>query len=352
MPYCHKCGAKLEESAKFCHVCGTPIAPIAPPEAQPSAQRPVRRAPFPVAAIVLIAILVFAAVAAAVVLLLFHPVNFQQSNEASAPNVNKLNLNLNADVADVNVFFRNLPGNQRAAVNVSAIGSRGIFSSDQPLALTFNEKTTGSTLTYTVGVSRTSPSLFSVNVVCDVFIDPSVNLTLNVRTDTGRISMDANESVTLQNLSLETTTGDVEANVTEGVIIADSFSLRTTTGSTRLNWNEADVSGNVPVTLATTTGSVDATVTKNGQISGNVTLNAQTTTGGVVFALRISDAIGARIEASTTLGGVDVSQIGFSGNQAPLQSVNYPASGNFFVNLKSTTGGVQINAAYEFGVRS
>lgn len=28
MPYCHKCGAELEEEARFCYVCGTPVAAV------------------------------------------------------------------------------------------------------------------------------------------------------------------------------------------------------------------------------------------------------------------------------------------------------------------------------------
>ena len=353
MPYCHKCGAKLDENAKFCHVCGNPVASVSAVAPRPAPQ-PVRKAPFPLAAIILIAILVFAVAAAFIVLLPLQPVDFQQSNEASAANVNRLNLTLNADVANVNIFFRNLSGNQRAAVNVSATGSRGIFSSEQPLALAFDEKTTGSTLTYTVGISRTDtfPSLFSVDVVCNVFIDPSANLSLTVKTETGQIAMNTDTEVTIQNLSLETTTGSVEANVTEGVVIAGGFSLKTTTGSVRLNWDEAEVSGNVPITLSTTTGSVEATMNQNRQLSGNVTVDAETTTGGVTLALDISGDVAAKIEASTVLGGIDVEQTGFSANEAPLQSVNYPAGGNFLVNLKTTTGGIQINADYEFGVRS
>lgn len=27
MPYCRKCGAELDEEAKFCSSCGTPVAP-------------------------------------------------------------------------------------------------------------------------------------------------------------------------------------------------------------------------------------------------------------------------------------------------------------------------------------
>jgi uncharacterized membrane protein len=30
MHYCHKCGAKLEENAKFCHVCGIPVNAVTP----------------------------------------------------------------------------------------------------------------------------------------------------------------------------------------------------------------------------------------------------------------------------------------------------------------------------------
>jgi len=29
MPFCWKCGAKLDEDAKFCPTCGTPVAPPA-----------------------------------------------------------------------------------------------------------------------------------------------------------------------------------------------------------------------------------------------------------------------------------------------------------------------------------
>jgi CBS domain-containing protein len=28
LPYCSKCGAKLKEDDKFCHVCGTPVAKV------------------------------------------------------------------------------------------------------------------------------------------------------------------------------------------------------------------------------------------------------------------------------------------------------------------------------------
>ena len=94
-------------------------------------------------------------------------------------------------------------------------------------------------------------------------------------------------------------------------------------------------------------------ITQSRQLEGNVTLNAQTTTGGVNFAMTIRNEVGARISAGTTVGGINIQQQGFSGNQAPVESDNYPALSNFIVNLATTLGGIDVNAVYELGgVRS
>src|SRR4030042_4962633 len=118
----------------------------------------------------------------------------------------------------------------------------------------------------------------------------------------------------------------------EGLVISGGFSIQTTTGSVRLQWDEAQISRSIPVNVMTTTGSAEVNITQSRQLAGNVTLNAQTTTGGGNFALTIRNEIGARISASTTMGGVNIQQQGFSGNQAPLESDNYQAVSNFIVN--------------------
>jgi DUF4097 and DUF4098 domain-containing protein YvlB len=151
--------------------------------------------------------------------------------------------------------------------------------------------------------------------------------------------------MTLQELDLETTTGSVDVSLAKGVIIRGIASLKTTTGSVQFQMDEADVSGNISVNLQSTTGSVNTDVTEN-QLSGNVTVNAETTTGGVNLAMVINDDVGARIGSRTVVGGISVEQQGFSGNQSLLQSSNYPAGNNFLVNLRTTTGGININAAY------
>ena len=159
--------------------------------------------------------------------------------------------------------------------------------------------------------------------------------------------------MSFQGVHVETNTGSVEARLTEGVVIGGSFSLQTATGSVQLLWAEAGVSGNVPVNLTTNTGSVDINITQTRSLTGNVTLNAETSTGGVSFRMDIRNDVGAKISASTVIGGVNVEQQGFLGNASPLQSSNYPAGSNFLINLGTNTGGIDINAVYELGgVRS
>jgi len=71
MPYCWKCGAKLDEDAKFCPTCGTPVAPpVAKPERR--IDREVRR-PISTLAIVLTVLIVVIVVVAAIIVVYEKP---------------------------------------------------------------------------------------------------------------------------------------------------------------------------------------------------------------------------------------------------------------------------------------
>src|SRR4030066_190241 len=216
MPYCRKCGNKLDDDARFCRVCGTPVTPI--PAVTPRTLAPSTRIrkPFPL-----------------------------------------------------------------AAINVSATGKKGIFGSDQPLALAFKENTSGSTLTYSVNVSRAEgwPVYNTLDVGCDVYLDPSINLDITIRTETGSITMNAfNGNVTLQKLNLQTTTGSVQASLEKGVVIAGDISLQTTTGSAQLIWDEVEISRSINVNVMTTTGSTEANIDKRRPPAAGVPLTAPTPT--------------------------------------------------------------------------
>jgi hypothetical protein len=346
MPYCRKCGAKLDETARFCHVCGTPVVPVA--ATRPAA--PTRRRPFyilPVA--ILMAFLLTAVVISALPFLPFTSVNLNQTRQLdSEVGVDNLILGFQADVAQVNVFFEKLPG-KMLLLNVTASGWTGLLGDpSKSLAVTFYSETINDTVTATSRVSHANvwPSLFSLNVRCDVYIDPSARLNLTIHSDVGQITMNASTHVTFEELNLETTTGNVDAKLRQGTTVAGNISIKTTTGSVQFQMDKAGVSGNVSVNLQSTTGSVNVDLTEKQKLSGNVTVSAQTTIGGVDLRMAIDNDVGARIDSHADLGETNVDMQKFSGNQTLLQSDNYPAGSNFLVNLRTTTGGININAAY------
>jgi hypothetical protein len=343
MPYCRKCGAKLEEEARFCHVCGTPVAAVTVPA------MPRRGRPFLLPVIILMAILVTAVVVSVLVFLPVYAVHFDQTNQVAKAGVDNLILDFQADVARVNVFFKNLP-DKMVVLNVTADGYVGIFDDpNRVISVTFNHLTTNNTEIVTSRVSRAIawPLSYNLNVICDVYIDPSANLSLTFHSDIGQIVLNADAATTIQTLELETTTGSIEASLSQGVVIAGIVSAKTTTGSVTFNWDQADAEGNVSVNLQSTTGSVNVNVAEDQKLAGNVTVDARTTTGGVNLSMIINDDVGARIESYTDFGVINVDVQHFSGNQSSLQSSNYPAGSNFLANLRTSTGGIHISAIYE-----
>jgi hypothetical protein len=344
MPYCRKCGAKLEEEARFCHVCGTSVVAVTVPA------MPRRRRPFLLPVIIFMVILVMAAVVGALVFVPSYAVHFDQTNQVAKTGADNLMLDFQADVAQVNVFFKNL-SDKMVILNVTADGYVGIFDDpNRTINVTFDHQTANNTEIVTSRVSRISawPLSYNLNVICDIYINPSANLSrLFVHSGVGQIVLNADTATTIQTLNLDTTTGSIEASLAQGVVIAGGVSAKTTTGSVTFNWMQTGTKGNVSVNLKSTTGTVNLSVARNSRLSGNVSIDAETTTGSVNLAMTIHDDVGAKIESHTSVGGISVEQGGFSGNQSLLQSSNYPAGSNFLVNLATTTGSVHINAYYD-----
>ena len=352
MAYCWKCGAKLEEDAKFCHVCGTAVSP---PVTEPRRRKAQPISPL---AIILIAIIAVAAILIGLTFIPIYevgPVNSQISIPRKT-GVNTLNLSLNVDVGHVNIHFQNLtsaPQSPSIIINTTAAGRVSVFGSNTVLNRympTSQNQTVGNVLTVTAeqkadGISWLWSS--SLNVTLDVIIDWSMNTSLNIKTTTGGILLNTQPGVILNSTSLQATTGGAEANLAQDVIVTGDFSVKTTTGGVKLSWNNPTVTNSVKVNATTTTGGVDVTFTQYDKLEGNITLKAEAVTGGINFTLDIKNNIGAKIESTVTTGGINVArQDGFSGTKTPLQSNNYPSDQRIDAILKTTTGGIHIDAKY------
>jgi hypothetical protein len=312
------------------------------------------RGPFLIPIAILIAVLVVASLVAAFTFAPLRPVNF--SKDYYVPDVSAVKavkLNFDSDVADVSVIPTVIPndimGNGMVRLHVFATGLIGFLGNvDQPVRVTLDQQVVGNIATVTAHVARTViwPVSGTLKVTCNVYVNIRTTLDLDVRTSVGSVTMNPSVAVEFQGLSLRSTTGTVDATLTDIVTLPTAVTFSTTTGSVHLTWINARITGNTKVNLATTTGSVDLNIAQHKDLAGSVTIDAATTTGSVNPSLNISGNVGAQITSHASLSSISTSVQNFNGNRSPIYSSNYPATNNFLISTETTTGSVNINASY------
>jgi len=359
MQYCSKCGAELDKDAKFCPKCGTPVGPlVAEPE----------RRPISTLAIVLIVLIVAAAIVTVLAVIAFlprpsiHAVDVSDSRDVPyRPAVDTINLDFTADVGGVNIAFEELTG-KLVTLDVSVTGKVEVYDSavsnltfDDVVDLTFYDTIEDNVLTVTSEFDATDQNVrrwISLSVTCDIRIDPLMKASLDVKTSVGAIVLDTQAGVVFNYLSLKSTTGRVEADLVEDVVVAGDVSVQTTTGGAEFFWHNVIATKDVLVNVQTTTGEVDIDITQQTELAWDITLEAEVTTGKLDFAIDIHGDIGAIGRATAgDRDDVRAHTVGFGITfldypPALVRSDNYPAGNNFDVTLKTITGRIDIDAKY------
>lgn len=345
MTYCHKCGAQLEEGARFCHKCGTQVVTYFPPLA-PTKSRPWHKDPLIVVAIGLIAILLSAVVIAAILVAPISPWHFEQQRQDNSPDVNTINLNFETDVGQVNITPLNV--NTNILIYVSANGSSGILGNTEvPIEITFDNKTTGNTLTVTSRVTVENSLSFRSAVTCTIYVNPNLNLNLNVTSQAGQVSFSVDKAAAIQSLNLHTDAGEVEANLHGNTTLTGAISLTTNVGTVNYRMNEINVNGDCSVNLHSNAGAVNADIAQTQTMNGNVTVSSDTNAGSVNLNLEIDGGVGAQITSHTNLGNIEPNLKNFSGNETLIKSNNYPALSNIEITNHSNLGQINIQATYQ-----
>jgi hypothetical protein len=350
LPYCRKCGARLEDYDRFCPKCGTPAVTYTAPTPLTQAARPVasiKKDPIIVAGIALIAILVVAAVAVAFLVAPLGTWNVNQSFTDQTLNVHTLNLNFDTDVGFVNVVALRV-ANNNLGIYIVGNGSRGAFGgATNPVNVSFENTTLGDVLTVTSKVNVEAASSMNTNLGIQIFVDPALILNVNVTSHVGQVSFSVDKSATLQLLKLSTNAGAADATL-QNVTITGPVSLHTNAGTINYRANNVNVVGNCAIDLHSNAGSVNADLTQTKAMGDNLQVNAKTNLGAINLNLAVDGDVGAKITSQTSLGSVHVINANnFSGERSPLQSNNYPAISNIDIDCHTNLGSVNIDAAYQ-----
>jgi hypothetical protein len=295
---------------------------------------------------VLIAILVAALIVSVIIFAPFSPFSFNQTNQDSHSGINTLNLNFQSNTAQVVVITQNI-NNQNILINTSANGSRSMFSSTNPIEVTFTNQTAGSALSVNAKVIETEefPTTGNLPVICTIYLNPALKLNINITAQAGSIALTAEKSATFQSINLHANAGEVQANL-QNVTILGEVSLVTQAGTVNFGMLQSTLQGNQTVTLHSNTGSIGMDISQTKTLQGNLKVNAVTELGSVNVALQIDGSVGAKIISQTNLGSIHLDVQHFSGNQSPIQSDNYPAASNIEINSATNLGSININAVY------
>ena len=347
MPYCRKCGTNLDENAHFCHKCGTPVVTYVPPPPPSTSIKSIRKDTVIIAAIVLSVILVVGLIVVALLAAPFSTVNFNQSYQDNSSNINKLNLNVQIDEATVKVFTQNV-NNSNFILTLTGSGSKGPFSDgndESPIQVAFHNDTEDGVLTVTANITK-SIAFSRFNIDCNIYLNPAIELNLNVTSKAGQISLSADKPANFDSLNLQSNAGDIHTNL-QNVTIARNVILRTQAGTVDFRTNQIMIEGNDSIDLHSNAGSINVDITQTKILQGNLQINAATELGSINVGLVIDGDVGAKIISQTNLGSINVDKQHFSGNQSPIQSDNYPAVSNIEINSQTNLGSININAVYQ-----
>jgi zinc-ribbon domain len=346
LPYCRKCGTKLEDDARFCHRCGTPVEPAtyAPPS-PPTPKKRIRNDLIIIGTTLLISILVAGVIIVTLLAVPFSTVTFGQTYQDNTSNISKLNLNVQTERLRVNVFTQNA-SNNNFLITLDGIASKTVFdNSNSPIQVSFYNDTKGNELTITAKITE-SAGFSILNANCNIYLNPALSLNLNVTSQAGQVSLTADKPSTFESLKMQSAAGTVGANL-QNITIAGNVTLKTQAGNVDLRMSQVNVEGNNTVALQTNAGSVTMDITQTKTFQGNLQVNAVTDLGSVNVGLVIDDDVGAQLISQTNSGSIQTDLQNFSGNQSPVQSDNYPSLSNIDINSKTNLGSININAVYQ-----
>ncbi len=307
MPYCRRCGAQLEENARFCHKCGTPVVTYVPPSVPTAPNRPPKpwhKDPYILAAIGLVVIIVSAVLIVAFLVAPLSTWDMGRTLEDDTPNVNTINLNFQTNIGRVNINTLKIADNN-IGIYIQANGSRGLLgdSGEIPVSISFENHTLDNVLTVDSKVTVENRFSSRANVDIQIFLDPALKLNLNVTSVKGQVSFTADKPTTIQALSLQAITGEVQANLQENVTLAGDISIKTTTGEVNYRMSQTNIKTNSTLDLQSTTGSVTMDITQTKTLQGNLQVNADTVTGSINVGLRIDGGVSAKITSHTGVLG-------------------------------------------------
>jgi hypothetical protein len=304
--------------------------------------------PLVIATLALTAVLVTALIIAAFMIAPVNPWSAIETLSDQTAGVDTLNLNFNTNIGNVDVVPLQI-GDRNILISVVANGSKGAFGgSSGPLMLSFHNETSGGALTVNSHVRIEDAYTSGANVGVTIYVDPALKLNLNVSSTVGDVAFSADRHVVIESLYLQTTTGDVSANLGNAALTGDVALSSEALGNVNYRMSQNALEGNCTVQAKVITGNVNLAIVETKPFQGHLQVNAEAVTGNINLGLKIDGSVAAQIMSQApAMGNINTDLNNFSGPKTLLESHNYPSQVNIEVsNVVTGLGNINIKANY------
>jgi rRNA maturation protein Nop10 len=380
--YCSRCGSKTYQDSLFCETCGSKLKPsklnsrsvnlsqsdnkfageftqrTSPPPYSPTTPYyPYRRKSNHrlglILGIIIIGVIVISSLG--VLFIGFIPIldlvdshEYVGTHEYSITNNNftQIDVIIDNSIGSVNVFYvEDLATVLDAQIHVYAKDQRALYESDVADVGEYS----GNHLYFQF--TPYSDSFWNNDYIYDIDLYISKRLKSNLQIDisTGSIFIDAVD-VLIGELFLETSTGSIEAyftNVQFNNSEYNYYQIDTSTGSVTTRFHNVtyrNMTNNPQWSISTSTGSVNIDLFHEEALNSSLDIDydVSTSTGSVICNFGLNDVIGYYLDASTSLGDINIE--GYSSViSLPFTSENYQtASLKYILTLSTSTGSIEI----------
>ena len=399
--FCHKCGSKVNAVDAFCSECGSQLKVGKNSEVPPTSvaeetfqeegssvsgsrviySRQVSRKgnafPGVIAALSLLAIIVFSSVAVGTVVVggtavvlgvvaivvgvvVFAPEHLGTVTSDVVWNTSVTNMALDIDcpVGFIDIRFVDSPSESVSVVAEAWGPSWASYSSPS-----FSNAVTGSNDTELSGYLSIDADDAGDKVGWHLYleIDSRLFSDIQLSTSAGAINLDASNahlsnlevtaavgainadigdnSAISGNIYLESTTGAVNLMIGHAVSVGGDITLASSAGAINVELSEPNLTDNITLYASNSVGAININWNQTTSIPDNseITVQASTSVGAINFDMIPSSAIGVRADGHSTVGA----------SPGSYESANYDsASSHFDISLEATTGAVNYHIDY------
>lgn len=259
-------------------------------------------------------------------------------------NFTEIEVFIDNSIGSVNIYFEEHMSDMiNAQLHVYAKSNHDLYGSE--VADVGQNSNSQVYFLFTTNLEWKNPYTYDI----DLYISNKLASKLFIEVSTGAIMVDARKTL-IEELFLETSTGSIDARFVDvrfNNSISNNYMIDTSTGSVNTQFDNVtytDETNDPNWVISTSTGSVNIELSQEQALNTSLSIDydVSTSTGSVTCIFALNNSIGYYLDASTSLGEIEIESYETTVS-LPYYSENYQnASLKYNIELRTSTGSIEI----------